>query len=464
VLINNKHMAINTRLPAGSPMPQATLPDYRWQAIRAGRTSVSNLVTPPTPGLFEPFISIDMPVIVDGQLYDLAYQQRPAAFSSIFASQSIPHSWTASIVDRNARLVSRSRDADRFLGRSASQDMRDAMARGSEGVVLSHTLDGTATLSAFSRSAASGWSFIVGVPRTELSRANWSSVGWLTAASVLLLVIGVGVAVVVARDISAAVRGLGADAKAMAAGEEITLVPDRYLEIAEVRAALHDAAEQLRAREAEEQRAHQRQQLMINELNHRVKNTLFTVQSLARQSLGRPADTPGLQAFNERIMALARAHDLLTQSVWEGADLKEILEETLEPYLDRTVLAGPSVALTPNAALALSMVFHELGTNAVKYGALSVPEGSVTVVWHVDPGAMHRLTLHWEERGGPTVSPPARQGFGSRLIAASLKSDLAGEARLDYRPGGLVCVLTLSLPSNGKEEGEPPTGAPAVGN
>ena len=153
-------------------------------------------------------------------------------------------------------------------------------------------------------------------------------------------------------------------------------------------------------------------------------------------------------------MALARAHDLLTQSVWEGADLKEILEETLEPYLDRTVLAGPPVALTPNAALALSMVFHELGTNAVKYGALSLPEGTVTVVWHVDPGAPHRLTLHWEERGGPTVSPPARKGFGSRLIAASLKSDLAGEARVDYRPSGLVCVLTLSLPPTGREVAE----------
>jgi two-component sensor histidine kinase len=350
--------------------------------------------------------------------------------------------------------MARSKDIDRFMGRKVSGEMRTAMARGNEGVTLSHTLDGTATLSAFSRSSSTGWSFIVGVPRSELSRANWSSVGWLTAASLLLLIIGAGVALVVSRDISASVRGLGADAKAMAAGEEIPLVPDRFREIAEVRAALHDAAAQLRAREAEELRAHQRQQLMINELNHRVKNTLFTVQSLARQSLGRPADTPGLHAFNERLMALARAHDLLTQSVWEGADLKEILEETLEPYLDRTVLAGPPVALTPNAALALSMVFHELGTNAVKYGALSVPEGSVTVVWHVDPGALHRLTLHWEERGGPTVAPPARKGFGSRLIAASLKSDLAGEARVDYRPSGLVCVLTLSLPRTGKEEAE----------
>jgi two-component sensor histidine kinase len=460
VLLDNERQLVNTRHPTGAPPPGIGLPDYRWQTIRAGRTSVSNLVRPQKAGQFPPFVSIDMPVIVDGKLYDLAYQQSPKAFSSIFAAQNIPHSWTASIVDRDASLMARSKDIDRFMGHKVSGEMRAAMARGNEGVALSHTLDGTATLSAFARSSSSGWSFIVGVPRTELSRANWSSVGWLTAASLLLLVIGAGVALVVSRDISASVRGLGADAKAMAAGEEIALVPDRFREIAEVRAALHDAAAQLRAREAEELRAHQRQQLMINELNHRVKNTLFTVQSLARQSLGRPADTPGLHAFNERLMALARAHDLLTQSVWEGADLKEILEETLEPYLDRTVLAGPPVALTPNAALALSMVFHELGTNAVKYGALSLPEGTVTVVWHVDPGALHRLTLHWEERGGPTVSPPARKGFGSRLIAASLKSDLAGEARVDYRPSGLVCVITLSLPRTGKEEAEDRAGNP----
>jgi two-component sensor histidine kinase len=458
VLLDNERQLVNTRWPAGAPTPRIGLPDYRWQTIRAGRTSVSNLVRPRKTDPFPPFVSIDMPVIVDGKLYDLAYQQPPKAFSSIFAAQNIPQSWTASIVDGNASLLARSKDIDRFIGRKVSGELLAAMALGNEGVALSHTLDGTATLSAFSRSSTSGWSFIVGVPRTELSRANWSSVGWLTAASLLLLAIGAAVALAVSREISASVRGLGADAKALAAGEAVPLVPDRFQEIAEVRTALHDAAAQLRAREAEEQRAHQRQQLMINELNHRVKNTLFTVQSLARQSLGRPADSPGLQAFNERLMALARAHDLLTQSVWEGADLKEILEETLEPYLDRTVLAGPSAALTPNAALALSMVFHELGTNAVKYGALSVPEGSVTVVWHVDPGALHRLTLHWEERGGPPVSPPARKGFGSRLIAASLKSDLAGEARVDYRPSGLVCVLTLSLPRTGKEEAEDKAG------
>jgi two-component sensor histidine kinase len=281
------------------------------------------------------------------------------------------------------------------------------------------------------------------------------SVGLLTLASVVLLAIGAAVALVFSRDISVAVRGLAIDARAVVAGEEIAPTPGGLSEIAEVRAALHDAAAQLRAREAEEERAHQRQQLMINELNHRVKNTLFTVQSLARQSLGRQTDTPGLPAFNERLMALARAHDLLTQSVWQGAELQAILRQTLEPYIDRTVLAGPPIALSPNAALALSMVFHELATNALKYGALSTSEGTVAVVWHADPTALHHVTLHWEERGGPTVASPSRAGFGSRLIAASLKSDLGGQARFDYRPSGLVCVLTLSLPK--PPEGETPS-------
>jgi two-component sensor histidine kinase len=444
VLLDRRGQVVNTLLPSGAPPPLNPLPPERWEAVRSGRTTVSNLTFGAVAR--EPIVAIDMPVVVGGELHDLAYIQTPKAFASLFAAQNVPSTWTASIIDRDFSLVARSRDQDRFLGRKASVDMRDAMTRSNEGVVLSQTLDGTPTLSAFSRSPTSGWAFIVGVPRAELNRANWMSVGLLTLASVVLLAIGAAVALVFSRDISVAVRGLAIDARAVVAGEEIAPTPGGLSEIAEVRAALHDAAAQLRAREAEEERAHQRQQLMINELNHRVKNTLFTVQSLARQSLGRQTDAPGLPAFNERLMALARAHDLLTQSVWQGAELQAILRQTLEPYIDRTVLAGPPIALSPNAALALSMVFHELATNALKYGALSTSEGTVAVVWHADPTALHHVTLHWEERGGPTVASPSRAGFGSRLIAASLKSDLGGQARFDYRPSGLVCVLTLLLP------------------
>ncbi|HWT52827.1 MAG TPA: sensor histidine kinase, partial [Caulobacter sp.] len=190
-----------------------------------------------------------------------------------------------------------------------------------------------------------------------------------------------------------------------------------------------------------------RQQLMINELNHRVKNTLMVVQSLARHSLrpGKGNDAQqGLPRFNDRIHALASAHDLLTRRSWEGADLGELLSETLQPYASQVSLEGPPLPLAPNAALALAMIFHELATNALKYGALSTEAGRVAVSWRQD--GRTRLSLTWRETGGPLVKPPKHKGFGSRLIATSLKGDLAGSAEFDYAPAGLTCVLAIIAP------------------
>jgi len=210
-----------------------------------------------------------------------------------------------------------------------------------------------------------------------------------------------------------------------------------------VRGSLQAAADILRAREAEARQAAERQQLMINELNHRVKNTLVVVQSLARHSLKEGGEN-GLAQFNDRIHALATAHDLLTRRNWEGADLGELLAETLQPYASQTSVDGPPLPLAPNAAVALAMIFHELATNASKYGALSTEAGRVAVTWSLD--GRTRLTLTWRESGGPLVKPPKRTGFGSRLIAASLKGDLAGSAEFDYAPAGLTCVMTILAP------------------
>jgi two-component sensor histidine kinase len=444
VLISPRGQVINTRLPPGQAPPRtAGLPPERWAAIRSGRTTVSNLTQGKVAG--QPIVAIDMPVIVDGELYDLAYIQTPAAFAPLFAAQGVPESWTASIVDRNARLVARSRDQEKMLGRSASKPMLEAMSKDNDGVLETYTLDGTPTLSAFSRSPTYGWSFIVGVPRTELERANLSSLALLVLAGLTLLAIGASAALVFSRGISGEVRALVAGARLMAAGGEMPAQSTGGLrEIGEVRDALHAASRQLRAREAEEKRAHARQQLMINELNHRVKNTLATVQSLALQSLGKGEPAPGFDAFNERLYALARAHDLLTRTVWESADLADLLRQTLEPYGDRARIEGPTAALPPSAALALSMVFHELATNASKYGGLSTPAGRVEVTWRRDPLDPHRLALRWVESGGPTLTgAPSRKGFGSRLIAASLKNELKGEAQFDYLATGLVCTLTV---------------------
>lgn len=199
--------------------------------------------------------------------------------------------------------------------------------------------------------------------------------------------------------------------------------------------------------EAEEQRT-----LLINELNHRVKNTLATVQSLVMQTIRHapsPDDVRGL--VEARLIALSRAHDVLTQRNWQDAELTELVARAIAPFAaSRIVAEGPSVQVTPKQALALSMALHELATNAAKYGALSADDGAVAVTWGVGEGACGpELRLTWTESGGPPVAAPTRRGFGARLIERSLGADLGGSARLEFPPDGLRAEFRAPLGPKG---------------
>jgi PAS domain S-box-containing protein len=195
----------------------------------------------------------------------------------------------------------------------------------------------------------------------------------------------------------------------------------------------------------EARRAEEHQALLINELNHRVKNTLATVQSLARQTLRDGLVTrEARERFTERLLALSTAHNVLTRRNWESAELAEIAEEAVRPWTPRIVLAGPNAQVAPNVALAVSMALHELATNAVKYGALSAAAGRVDVVWSLEDGA---VALTWTESGGPPVSAPVgARGFGSRLLTQGLAGELGAPAELDYQDAaGLVCRLRAPM-------------------
>jgi PAS domain S-box-containing protein len=197
----------------------------------------------------------------------------------------------------------------------------------------------------------------------------------------------------------------------------------------------------------------ERQRLMLAELNHRVKNTLATVQSIAIQ-LGRMAPDIATfrSAFLQRIVALARVHDLLSSVSWKGAQLADILQQTLAPHLaaegqgERIRLDGPPVQLGPNAAVTLTMAFHELATNAAKYGALSAADGRVQVTWAADdPQAPREIDIEWREVGGPKVVEPDRRGFGTRFIERGVAREFDGTVNLSFEPTGLVCRLRIPL-------------------
>jgi PAS domain S-box-containing protein len=198
-------------------------------------------------------------------------------------------------------------------------------------------------------------------------------------------------------------------------------------------------------------RAEERQNLLIKELNHRVKNTLATVQSIVHQILRKDAihgDTR--HRITERLIALSSAHDVLTRQSWQHADLMEVIREAIRPFTDpqapRIELAGPPVRLTPNVAVALAMALHELGANAVRYGSLSAPSGHVRISWRVAEAG--GLELEWRERGGPIiVGPPTETGFGSRLLEG-LIADLGKAAELEFTPTGVVCRLSAPIAKN----------------
>ncbi len=193
--------------------------------------------------------------------------------------------------------------------------------------------------------------------------------------------------------------------------------------------------------------AAERQKLMIDELNHRVKNTLATVQSIAMQTARSHRDPHSFaESFQARLLALSHTHDLLTRSHWEGADLRAILEHETEAHgPHRVSLNGPPVALEPSAALSFGMIFHELATNAAKYGALSAPDGRVMVDWAVADLKNPVLHLSWREVDGPPAAPPTRRGFGSRLIERNVRHDLAGSVELDYADAGFNAEFSVPL-------------------
>lgn len=210
----------------------------------------------------------------------------------------------------------------------------------------------------------------------------------------------------------------------------------------------------LRDRTAQ-RREEEQKRLLLDELNHRVKNTLAIVQSLVVQTARGGAMPDALRdTLEARLHALAAAHDLLTRETWRSAELADVVQATLAPFDGATARVrahGPALRLLPNTALVLNMALHELATNAVKYGSLSTPDGYVEIAWRLAPpgegdsGAV--LDLLWSERGGPAVAQPTLRGFGSQLVEGGVSYQLGGSVQLRFDPAGVECWFLIPLPS-----------------
>jgi len=219
--------------------------------------------------------------------------------------------------------------------------------------------------------------------------------------------------------------------------EQAGIDAEALLQQAGIEAERRDAADKL-------------QKLILEELHHRIKNTLATVSAIASQSLRTATSIEhGQQAIESRLLALGRAHDLLMQAQWANAGLATIVRGATEPYdsenRDRFLIEGPGLPIISGAVIALAMTLNELCTNTTKFGALSVPAGRVGIVWSVDE-ATQRLRLVWTETDGPKVTAPTRRSFGTRLMQ-TLGKQLHGDVVLAYEPGGFVYSLEVPMKS-----------------
>jgi two-component sensor histidine kinase len=333
-------------------------------------------------------------------VYDLAASLPLSIFFDVIMRQRPEPDWTIAVFDRKGTVIARSRDNEQFVGRPASPSLYAGLMNRFEGAFDTTTFDGTVVLTGFTHASFSGWSAAIGIPKSSLTTELWRSVAVLAAFGVVCLAFGTLFAVRLATQLA---------------------------------------------------RSQADRELLINELNHRVKNTLATVQGLVTSTLRSAASiADAKKGLEERIIALGRAHDVLTQKHLESAHLREIVLSIVQPYrtehTNRIDVFGPDLRVNPRAAVTLTMVLNELMTNAAKYGALSKPEGRVKVEWSTtEDRNPAKLRMVWMELGGPLVQPATRRGFGSTLIEQSITGELGGTLEKDFHPAGLNCTMMLPL-------------------
>lgn len=385
----------NSAVAAGQPLPPRIKRPEREAVYQTGKPTFSALFPGAVTGT--QILIITVPVLRDGKvIYDLSFNPPLALFQRLIEQQRPSEEWTISIFDQAGVNFARLPNPESTIGKRASPTLYAVLFSASEGRASTTSLEGVPLITAFARSGLTGWTAAAGVAEATLTGPVLKEMLLALSIGLIMLLIGLVFALRMAGQI--------------ARGE-----------------ALHE--------------------LLINELNHRVKNTLSTVQSMASQTFRKSADREAKQKFSSRLVALGAAHNLLSESKWAGADMRDTIERVLVPFRagQKVIVGGPEIVLDARTVTILSMVIQELATNASKYGALAHPDGRVTIEWerveHSDP----RVILRWVERDGPPVKEPLQTGFGSTLIREGFSAQLGGSATMTFEPNGLTCVLEFPL-------------------
>ena len=429
----------NTLRTFGDKLPMVVPMEVHRQALQTGVEQIGGVLAGPVAA--RPALGVFVPVFYDGRAeYNIVIGLDPRVFTRVLESQKLPEGWVAGIGDRQGNFVARSIENDRYVSKPISSGWLAASRASSEGLVENISQEGVPLSSAFSNLTSSGWTVSIGASKAVLNSPVRKSLWIVAAVSSALVAVCLALSWFAGRSITAAMQSLENASSSLLRNEPINLKRTGLREVDHALTAFEQAAASILERE-------KHHVLLVGELNHRVKNTLAVVQSmavLAKQTAISVSDFSA--SFVSRIVSLAHTHDLLTESNWDTVQLRGIFENELNAYQNsdctRVLLSGGLIGLGSKEAVAISMIFHELATNAAKHGALSDAEGRLRVSWKE---SNQKIIIDWLEEGGPPIPFPRRSSFGTKLIK-SLAGDLSGEVTMEFPPTGARVALIFPKP------------------
>jgi two-component sensor histidine kinase len=407
--------------------------------VRTRAPLVSGLLSDPATG--RPYLLVMVPVIRDGavtHVLDLALEPANVLYLVL---RDIPDGWLASVVDANMRVITRSRDPDRYIGQRGTPQFQEGVRTSNGSFLGGRSLEGDPVFTAFERSKLSGWTVSFAVPLPILDRPLTDLTRTLLAMGVLAAFTSMLMALIYARLLSRSLRRLARSAASVGRQGFRPPGPTAVAEIHEVGTILLEA-------NAELKRWGQRQTTLLAELDHRVKNTLAIIQSLVSQTFRSSRNPDRFQsAITGRVMALARSHEVLSTANWESPELRQLAEAVLLRESNRVHIEGPRVQLRPKAVVALAQSFHELLANAQTHGRLRDAGGVIHLRWRVDL-ERNLLLLDWLETS-PTLrpAPELEVGLGLKIVRICIERQLGGHCSFELRPDHFAFSAQIPLES-----------------
>ena len=452
---------LNSRVPFGAALGKTSNVQAVEEAFQRDTIVVSEAFFGRTAQewVFNVIMPLEKPL--NGRRAALILTRNIDRVQGSLAIETLPERWSAMVVDQNGRVIA-SAGAERVEPASLAPPALMTQVESASGV-FDYVRDGERMMGAHARVLGSSWSTVLWGPVASTQAPILSTWRWLAVGSLVFIVASLSFAYLVARQLSQPIRNLSSLAERLGRGEIVSPPTSKLVEANQIAMALSSAS-------FERSEAEDRVHLMLRELVHRTKNVLTLVQAIFRQIARQSATKEEFQeAADRRLQGLARSVELLAQENWTGLPLRTLLDQHLGAVgvnLDQCRIDGEDFDLNVSAVQNLGLILHELATNAIKYGALSTPEGRVRIAWR-QTGQVNgkpAIRLEWEESDGPPVAEPERKGFGTIIVKRHAAAAFSADITLDYRATGLYWALTAPLAALASDEigGHGPQGEPQV--